>query len=235
MKRFEEMTRSLKNIKSAIELMKTNGENTESVFDIEDNFRGSPAMQVCMERVKAIPEVRQQMEERYLGPAIDVAALNALPRGTLGNTYASVMKALGYDPNFYRIREIETDEDWLAMRLRKYHDIRHVVTGFGPTGGELGVLAVVGVQIGYPMNLFLQITSVAGALKAKPEQLEPMIHQIARGMGMGLEAKSLIAPRWEEWWEKPLTQVRQELNITNPVIDEPYSLKNRLPDLDLPW
>jgi ubiquinone biosynthesis protein COQ4 len=235
MKRFEEVTRSLKNIKSALDLLKTQGENTEDVFDIEDNFRGSPAMQACMERVRAIPEIQDMMKERYLGPAIDVDALYALPRGTLGNTYASVMKALGYDPNFYRVRQMETDEDWLAMRLRKYHDIRHIVTGFGPTGGELGVLAVVGVQIGYPVCLFLQITSMAGALKVKPEELAAMTHQVARGMAMGLEAKPLIAPRWEEWWEKPLTEVRQELNITNPVIDEPYSLKNRLPDLDLPW
>lgn len=235
MKRFEEVTRSIKNIKTVLDLLKSTGENTEDVFDIEDNFRGSPAMQACMKRVQAIPEARQLMEERYLGPAIDLDALSELPRGTLGNTYASVMKALGYDPNFYRIREIKNDEDWLAMRLRKTHDIRHIVTGFGPTGGELGVLALLGVQIGYPVCLFLQITSMAAALKLKPEELEAMTHQVARGMSMGLEAKPLVSPRWEEWWDKPLAQVRQELNITKPVIDEPYSLKNRLPGLDLPW
>jgi ubiquinone biosynthesis protein Coq4 len=54
-------------------------------------------------------------------------------------------------------------------------------------------------------------------------------------MGMALQAKPLIAQRWEDGWEKPVAQWRQELNITNPVIEEPYSLKNRLPELDLNW
>lgn len=204
MKRFEEVTRLLKHIKSAVDLLKTKRENTNDVFDIEDNFRGSPAMQACMERVRAIPEVQEMMAKRYMGSELDVDALYALPRGTLGNTHASVMQALGYDPNFYRVREMETDENWLAMWLRKFHDTRHMVTGFGPTGGELGLLAVVGVQISYPVCIFLQITNLAAVLKLKPEGLESMTHQLTRGMAMGLDAKPLIAPRWEEWWGKNL-------------------------------
>jgi ubiquinone biosynthesis protein Coq4 len=168
-----------------------------------------------------------------MGPDIDLNALLQLPRGTLGHTYATVLTKLGYDPNFYRRREIKTDEDWVVMRGRKTHDIQHVVTGFGPTGGELGVLSMGAVQIGYPMPVFLQVASLGMALKRQPERLEQLTQQIARGMGMAVEAKPLIAQRWEEGWDKPVSQWRQELNITNPVINEPYSLKNRLTDLDL--
>lgn len=235
MKRFEEITRSVKNIRTVLDLLKSAGENTEDVFDIDDNFQGSAAMRICVDRVRAIPEARQLMEERYLGPAIDLDALSTLPRGSLGNTYASVMKALGYDPNFYRVREIKTDEDWVIMRLRKTHDIRHVVSGFGPTGGEAGVLAMVGVQIGHPLSVLIPIVNLAATLKVQPENLEVVTHQVARGMSIGLEAKPFIAQRWEDMWDKPLAQIRQDMNITKPVIDEPYSLKNRLPDLDLQW
>lgn len=235
MKGLEELGRSLRNLGSVIDLLKSAGENTEDVFDIDDNFQGSKAMQVCVDRVKAIPAARQMMEERYMGPPIDLDALSTLSRGTLGHTYASVMKALGYDPNFYRVREIKSDEDWLILRLRKTHDIRHVVSGFGPTGGEAGVLAIVGVQIGHPLSVLIPIVNLAATLKMQPENLEVVTHQIARGMSMGLEAKPFVAQRWEEMWDKPLAQIRQDMNITKPVIDEPYSLKNRLPDLDLPW
>ncbi len=235
LKRFEELSRTVRNLHSVIGLLKSMGQNTDSVFDIEDNFRGSNQMNVCVDRVKAIPEARALMESRYLGPVIDLEALSQLSRGTLGHTYATVMKALDYDPNFFRQRDIKADEDWLTMRLRKTHDLVHLVTGLGPTGGELGVLSIQAVQIGYPSSVMLQVVSIAMALKQKPERLPDLTHQVARGMGMGIKMKPLIAQRWEDGWDKPLRQWREDLNITNPVIEEPYSMKNRLPNLAIDW
>lgn len=235
LKQFEDLSRTVRNLHTVTDLLKSMGEKTENVFDIEDNFRGSDQMKVCVDRVKAIPEAHALMEARYMGPEIDLEELSTLPRGSLGHTYATVMKTLGYDPNFYRQREIETDEDWVTMRLRKTHDLIHLMTGFGPTGGELGVLSIQAVQIGYPMCVMLQVASIGLALKRQPEKLSYVTQQAARGMGMALEIKPLIAQRWEEGWDKPLQQWRKELNITDPVIDEPYSMKNRLPELDLDW
>lgn len=235
LKRLEELNRTVRNLHSVTDLLKSMGKNTDSVFDIEDNFRGSKQMNVCVDRVKAIPEARALMESRYLGPAIDLEALSQLSRGTLGHTYATVMKVLGFDPNFFRQREIERDEDWLSMRLRKTHDLAHLVTGFGPTGGELGVLSIQAVQIGNPSAVLLQSASISMALKQQPEKLQNITQQVARGMGMAIQMKPLIAQRWEDGWDKTIRQWREDLNITDPVIDEPYSLKNRLPDLDLDW
>ncbi|MBM0745093.1 pyrroloquinoline quinone biosynthesis protein (plasmid) [Phormidium sp. CLA17] len=235
LKQFEELSRTVRNLSSVTDLLKSMGEKTDNVFDIEDNFRGSEQMKVCVDRVKAIPEARAMMDDRYMGSAIDLEALSKLPKGTLGHTYATVMKTLGYDPNFFRQREIETDDDWVVVRLRKTHDLTHLITGFGPAGGELGVLSINAVQIGYPASVVLQVASIGLALKRQPEKLSYVTQQAARGMGMALEIKPLIAQRWEEGWDKPLQQWREELNITDPVIDEPYSMKNRLPDLDLDW
>jgi ubiquinone biosynthesis protein COQ4 len=235
MLKFENLSRTIRNLHAATELVKSTGESTESVFDIDDNFRGSPQMRACVERVRAIPEARAMMEERYMGPEVDIDALLKLPRGTLGHTYATVLTTLGYDPNFYRRREIKSDEDWVTMRSRKTHDILHVITGFGPTGGELGVLAIGAVQISAPTAVFLEVVSLGAALKQFPQRLAEVTSQAARGMAIALEAKPLIAQRWEEGWDKPVSQWRQELNITHPVIDEPYSLKNRLSHLDLDW
>lgn len=235
LQKFENLSRTIRNLHSVTDLIASMGENTDSIFDIEDNFRNSDQMAVCVERVKAIPEARAMMEERYLGPKIDLDALLTCPKGSLGHTYAVIMKTLGYDPNFFRHREIESDGDWLTLRVRKTHDLMHIVSGFGPTGGELGVLAIQAVQTGYPMSMMVQIGSLGLVLKTQPQKLEQMSQQVARGMAMGLEAKTLVAQRWEAAWDKPVAQWRQELNIHNPVIDEPYSLKNRLPELDLDW
>jgi ubiquinone biosynthesis protein Coq4 len=235
LKQFEELTRTVRNLHSVTDLIKSMGEKTDNVFDIEDNFRNSDQMKVCVERVRAIPEAQSLMSERYLGPEIDLEALSQLERGTLGHTYATVIKALGFDPSFYRRRQIETDGDWVTMRLRKSHDLTHLITGFGPVGGELGVLCIQAVQIGYPTSVLLQVSSLGLALKHQPEKLPYITQQAARGMGMAIQIKPLIAQRWEEGWDKPVKQWREELSITDPVINEPYSLKNRLPDIDLDW
>ncbi|UFP96201.1 Coq4 family protein [Gloeobacter morelensis] len=231
MRRLEELGRTVRNLRLVTDLLRSMGDNTENVFDIEDNMRDSPAMAACAERVRAIPEARMLMEARYLGPEVDLAALLQLPPHSLGRTYAEVLNALGFDPNFYRRREIASDSDWVTMRLRKCHDIIHVVSGFGPTGGELGVLSIQAVQIGYPMSVMLQTAALGLALRQKPEQLPQLTDQMARGMAIGREAAPFIAQRWEEGWERPLAEWRASLGITNPVISEPYSLKNRLPGL----
>lgn len=237
LQQFEDLFRTVRNLHSVTDLLKSMGEKTGNILDIEDNFRGSNQMKACVERVKSIPEANALMEARYFGPEFDLEALSKLEQGTLGHTYATVMKTLGFDANAYlkRARAIETDEDWVIMRLRKTHDIVHLLTGFGPTGGELGVLSIQTVQIGYPMCVTMQVSSLGLAFKRQPEMLSRVTDQTARGMAMGLEMKPVIAQRFEDGWDKPMQQWRKELNISNPVIDEPYSLKNRLPGLELAW
>lgn len=206
LKNFDDFFRTVRNLRTVTDLLKSMGEDTEKVFDIEDNFRGSDQIKACVDRVKAIPEAYALMESRYIGPKIDLASLSKLPPGSLGHTYSTVLNALDYDPNFFRQRKLETDEDWLTMRLRKTHDIVHVITGFGPTGGELGVLSIQAVQIGYPMCVTMQVASFGLALKRQPERLSDVTQQSARGMAMALEMPPLIAQRWEDGWDKPLQQ-----------------------------
>jgi ubiquinone biosynthesis protein COQ4 len=233
MLRFEELGRSIRNLGLVTDFLKSMGTKTETIFDIDDNFLESPQMEACVQRVKAIPAAESMMASRYLGPEIDLEVLANLPPGTLGHNFARVIQALGYDPNFYRRREIKTDGEWVMMRARKFHDIVHTISGFGPTGGELGVLSIQAVQIGYPTSVLLEVVSLGAAFKLHPEKLAQVMHQMARGMAMGLQAQPFIAQDWDTGWDKPLALWRQELNITDPVIDEPYSMKNRLPDLDL--
>ncbi|MEO1256482.1 MAG: Coq4 family protein, partial [Bacteroidota bacterium] len=161
LQQFEDLFRTVRNLHSVTDLLKSMGEKTGNILDIEDNFRGSNQMKACVERVKSIPEANALMEARYFGPEFDLEALSKLEQGTLGHTYATVMKTLGFDANAYlkRARAIETDEDWVIMRLRKTHDIVHLLTGFGPTGGELGVLSIQTVQIGYPMCVTMQVSN----------------------------------------------------------------------------
>jgi ubiquinone biosynthesis protein COQ4 len=46
-----------------------------------------------------------------------------------------------------------------------------------------------------------------------PEQLPLLREAIERGWTMGKTAKQLIAQKWEESWDKPVSQWQAELNI----------------------
>jgi ubiquinone biosynthesis protein COQ4 len=77
-------------------------------------------------------------------PAYDAGALLAMPRGSLGHTFATVLGAINYDLNFFPDpsfwNNFESDADYVNYRIAATHDLHHVITGFSlDTFGELGV------------------------------------------------------------------------------------------------
>lgn len=51
----------------------------------------------------------------------------------------------------------------------------------------------------------------------EPKWIPVMIEAIAQGFAMGKVAKPLFAQKWEDGWDKPLSQWRSELNI-QPIL-----------------
>ena len=71
--------------------------------------------------------MRKCFDDRYMGPELDLDALVQYPRGSLGYTYAKVLKHLGYKAHFYADRpSLDEDTDYATMRVRKTHDLFHV-------------------------------------------------------------------------------------------------------------
>lgn len=156
--------RSLQNTLKAIALTVPAARAFEmTVGRLEDHFRDRPAMKNCIDRMKADPATRKCIEDRYLGPELDLDSLVTYPGGSLGYTYAKVMKHLGYAAHFYGDRpSIEEETDYVTMRVRKTHDFHHIVTGFSMIGpGELGVIAITALQTGYPAFMTLDLGAIA--------------------------------------------------------------------------
>ena len=129
MARFQELLRSLNNLKLLGAIGRSGGD-LANVADLVDNFLGSPQMQACVQRFRALPGGAELMDRRYPPLQPDIDRLIALPPGTLGRRYAELIRQLGYDPEFFRPRPTDTDERWLTQRIATTHDIHHVVAGF---------------------------------------------------------------------------------------------------------
>lgn len=209
------------------------GKDTAMVGRLEDHFRDRPPMKTCIERLKADPVARKLLEERYMGPELDLDKLISCPRGSLGYTYAKVMKHLGYEAHFYGDRPSVVEEtDWVTMRVRKTHDLQHIVTGFSMIGpGELGVIGINALQFGYPAFMTLQLGAMALSMM-RVDDWGDKIRYVQRGWEMAERIKPLMGVRWEEEMDKPLEVWRKELGI-EPVLEGQNSWYTVLKGLEL--
>ncbi|MCA8969148.1 MAG: hypothetical protein KDC95_05170 [Planctomycetes bacterium] len=189
-------------------------EHTESVFDIEDGLRDLEATQLAVDYLDSIPSVRAMAEERYLREVPDVDQLASLRPGTLGHCYALHLRAHGFDPDYYRKVDVESDRDYYAMRVRQTHDIWHVVTGFDPSAiGELALKSVEIAQLRRPMAAVIVAGGILRYLVKDPHDLQAMLEAVDRGFRIGSEAQPLLAEKWEEQWDEPLDSIRTRLNV----------------------
>ena len=230
MGRFSEVLRSLNNLKLLAAVGRSGGE-LGTIADLVDNFLGSPQMEDCIRRFRALPGGAELMDGRYPPLEPPIAQLQTLPAGTLGREYARLILQLGYDPECFRPRPIESDGQWLTQRIATTHDIHHVISGFGTErAGETGVLAITAAQIGFPAYVLLTSASQLANFRLKLEEFEGISRAAAHGSAIALQAQCLAIARWEEGWEKPIQQWRQELGLVDPADHEPYGLAQQLAD-----
>jgi ubiquinone biosynthesis protein Coq4 len=200
-------------LKGALSLIR-DPQQTDSVYDIEDGLKKSEAMAAATRYMLAKPEIAELVKERYLASTPDIPKLLLSPKDSLGYVYADYINKAGFDPVFYRPITVEDDTSYLLLRLRQTHDIWHVVTGFTvDVPGELGLKAFELAQTRRTMAGILIAGGFLKCLLQTPNDLDNLLDNISRGYRMGLQAKPLLAQKWEEDWNKPLSAWRSELGI----------------------
>jgi ubiquinone biosynthesis protein Coq4 len=203
----------LKAIKSLMSLLKgSNAINT--IYDLEDGIRKITTNQNMVDYLKTQPEVAEIIEERYIAPPPDIESLLNYPPESLGYAYASSIKQADFDPNFYRKIDIKDDFEYILLRMRQTHDIWHIVTGFQTDViSEIQLKTFEIAQTRRVMAAILVVGTLFKALLINPQQLDFLLPRLASAYKMGTDAKPLLGQKWEENWEKPLEQWRQELNL----------------------
>jgi ubiquinone biosynthesis protein Coq4 len=124
------------------------------------------------------------------------------------------MKKMGFDPNLHAGMTAKSDAEYIELRLSQTHDLWHIITGFDTSlVDEIGLQAFHLPQFPYPLATMLVANSLISTTLKEPELLPQLLAAIVQGFQMGQTAKLLFAQKWEEGWEKPLTQWQSELNI----------------------
>jgi ubiquinone biosynthesis protein COQ4 len=152
-------------------------------------------------------------------PDQNLAALRALPAGTLGREYARFLDANGIEPLVVSpaLKERFRTNPW-ALRYTATHDLHHLLTGFD-TGlaGESGVVAFNVGQGAAPIGRGM-LRFIRGFYSAiAPAQAPAIRHNVDLGLELGRRAELVIAQPIEDLFGEPLAQVRNELRIPDPA------------------
>jgi ubiquinone biosynthesis protein Coq4 len=210
---FKSVLSKLLIIKSSISMLF--GDNSlETVGELTYGLLETPAYDLVAQHLNQDPACAALIRDRYIPPDHDLDALLALPPDSLGYLYATQMKKMGFDPNLHAGMTAKSDAEYIELRLSQTHDLWHIITGFDTSlVDEIGLQAFHLPQFPYPLATMLVANSLISTTLKEPELLPQLLAAIVQGFQMGQTAKLLFAQKWEEGWEKPLTQWQSELNI----------------------
>ncbi len=213
LKGFKSFLASLAIVKSSLSMLF--GDNSlETVGELTYGLLGTAAYEPTVDHLNQDPACAVLIRECYIPPAHDLEVLLTYPADSLGYIYATAMKKAGFDPNLHAGMTADSDAEYVEIRLSQTHDLWHIITGFDTSiVGEIGLQAFHLTQFPYPLGTMLVANSLISTTLRSPTMLPQLLAAIAQGFQMGKAAKPLFAQKWEEGWEKPLSQWQAELNI----------------------
>ncbi len=164
---------------------------------------------------------RTAAQVRTMRPAapIDLAALAALPEGTVGRAFAEHCRARNLNPNLVNF-PTTTPQDLLLHNVYATHDIWHVVTGWGnDLPGEMGLGAFYAAQFGAPPFFALLFTLLLfNSVFFQPATLRERMDAFAAGYEMGRRAEPLFGLEWPSLWSTPIEELRAQLGLCDARI-----------------
>lgn len=187
----------------------------DEVFALADTMRSPTFMKPIVDHVSRDPVAAKALRELPRMKRVDLAAMRAMPEGSLGRAFAEHLDANGLDPGALPYYAHDDVYSWIPAHLTETHDLWHALTGFGAdVPGELGLQAFYLAQ--FPSKLATALLAVGFVkMAASREELpyERIMNEIARGWVMGSRAKSIFGVVWDEHWAEPLASIRARFGI----------------------
>lgn len=212
----------------AVRALIRNPESTGEVFKVIEALKGGSLRQ-AVKRMAASAEGRALLQRMpsILDYLSDREALAAMPEGSLGRAYLDFVQAgnLSADglvaaseeaPRDNLTSWFDPEEVWLADRLRDFHDLQHVLTGYGRD--ELGELCLLSFMTTQTYNRGISFIVFVGRREYRRELPHIDVDALVReGRDIARAARWLPEIHWEERLAEPLEGLRAELGLRPPA------------------
>ena len=197
-----------------------------SALAILNHSYASPLAAMARQRLRQNQDIVALLAERYWGHWPGIEELAAMPAGSLGQAFGALLQQEGLTliPRPEGLEQLTDDDQYLQLRMRACHDLWHLITGFPTT--LLGEVALNGFgarqlrQPGAVLLLAADLLSRAHLNDTKPD----LADAVSFGLRLGGVCAPVLAQRWEEGWERPLSEWRDQLGISEELRLSPFVL-----------
>lgn len=160
-------------------------------------------------------------QPQSIGLLADRAKLASCPERSLGRRYLEFMQRHAFDEGIYLKvnatlkRPGETgDKAWFRERWNCCHDLRHVLTGYGPD--ELGEICLLAFRYGQTGHLGIGALALLGLLHPRRNGEVPAWRAVQEAYRRGKASRLLDLLPWEGRLDQPLAEIRAQLAIAPP-------------------
>ena len=176
--------------------------------------------QMCVEHAAAQADARLERHregQRLLAerPRLNATCVSHWPRcgvpaASLGHAYAAYFHANGITPFDPPALPVDTNQEYLATRLREVHDVFHVVTGYGTD--ELGELELQWFNMGNlgwgPLPIIVLIAFIAMGRAKQYGGVWNVWKRARAAYRRGRRSRALASMAWEDYWHMPVRDVQ---------------------------
>jgi len=170
------------------------------------------------------PTVQELLSNRPspLWPSLE--EMGAMPEQSLGWCVHRRLENLGitFLVDQSKIPETQTDKEYSLFRFFRLHDVHHTVLGLPITvAGEAAVSSFYASTTSAPSDI-ANLSSWMLRSSYEPSERRLIWDAIAFGVSIGRVVPDLFTQRWEDGWERPITDWHEELGITELLKTSPF-------------
>jgi ubiquinone biosynthesis protein Coq4 len=210
--------------RSAWRLVRDLGATRDATI-LEDAFSRSPWLRKyagwdsVVARLMPGPWPEEELRSLPRMPRLELDKLLATcPPGSLGQVLATHMQRCGLNPNLFRPAQVHTPDDYAIVHITETHDIWHVVTGFGnDEPGEIGLVAFYCSHTGAPIFILLLAVALLNTALFNHQKTAERFDALVEGWNAGKRARSLFGIDWATQWQRPIEEIRRELDLPERV------------------
>lgn len=160
--------------------------------------------------------------EAYYATPFKPSDFQHCPPNSLGREYLRFMERYGLDYNFYRLTEVSDPLGFFVNRLRKTHDIWHLMAGFGSDpNGEIGIQGLYLAQYGMRNQINVLISFlIHEGMRGNTQSIQTAIKYLIDGYEIGAASQKLMGVPWEDRLKEDLGALRKELNVRKTTLED---------------
>ncbi len=200
-----------------------NPKNTKMVFIMANTgmkkLRSRPnEYQKCTLVFEGIAGFNEVHKDRYF-PKINLDELSRLSHNTYGYAVFRHYSENGLFPDFYQSIPVVDSLTYSSELQRQTHDLWHTALGKGISlEDEVYIQAFTIGQVADTLSATLITGILVHYLMFYPLRVVTLFDEIFSGYEKGKVCRSFHATRWDEWFAKPMVDLRRHLE-TKPQFD----------------